>query len=133
LAIIGAAIFGLVVLSAMTFQEHYGLVRVPRTPIRAHHAWNNPQTISRGYTFEIATHSPHHVDDTLPFFELRPDPRAPQMPSLFVAMMICFIPPLFERMARPRLAEWDRSLANEEERRLAAAANLSAGWSAADA
>ncbi|MEZ4307011.1 MAG: hypothetical protein R3F14_03040 [Polyangiaceae bacterium] len=39
------------------------------------------------------------------------------------------MPPVWERViAKPRLADWDRRFATEDERALARAANAAAGW-----
>lgn len=115
---------------AFNYFQHYGLQRVPGAPIAKHHAWNHLGMIVRPLGVEITNHINHHVDGHTPFYVLKPEPEAPQMPSLF----ICFItgillPPVwFSLIAKPRLAQWDSQYASDAERKLAVAANQRAGW-----
>jgi alkane 1-monooxygenase len=83
----------------------------------------------RAAAFEITNHAHHHMEPSLPFYELVPDPTAPQMPSALLCLLAALVPPVWERaIAMPRLRDWDRNFATPEERELAAAANRAAGW-----
>jgi len=128
LVLVGAFLFGMSILSAMTFQEHYGLVRVPNSIVEMRHAWNNPYPLSRAFTFEIATHSDHHVDADIPFWQLRQKANTPIMPSIFLVILASFLPPVFNRLIKPRLMEWDQTMASPDEKILAMEANRKAGW-----
>lgn len=109
--------------------QHYGLVREIGKPILMHHAWNHMGTILRPLGVEITNHINHHIDGYTPFYELKPEPQAPQMPSLFVCFLLGLIPPLwFNLVAKPKLKDWDERYATPNERKLAMAANERAGW-----
>ena len=116
-------------LEALNYFQHYGLVRVPGSAIQKHHAWNHLGAIIRPVGVEITNHINHHLDGYTKFYDLQPEPDAPQMPSLFLCFMSGVIPPLwFELIAKPRLEDWDRRFASPAERQLAMAANEKAGW-----
>ncbi|KAA8954410.1 hypothetical protein [Mycobacterium sp.] len=78
---------------------------------------------------EITTHIEHHFDSRHKFYELKPRPEAPQMPSAILCFVCALIPLLWERaIAKPRLRYWDEHFASPAERALAMAANRRAGW-----
>lgn len=117
------------VLEGINFLQHYGLVRVPGSSIRLHHAWNHQGYLIRPLGCEISTHIHHHFDTQHRYFELKPEPDAPQMPSALFCFVLCWIPPLWtNKIAKPKLREWDEKWASPAEQRLAMEANRRAGW-----
>ena len=104
------------------------MVRVPGAPIEPRHAWNHLKPLSRRLTFEITTHSQHHLDPDRPYHRLEAMPEAPQLPGVWFCFLVSFAPPLWHRMMQGYLAAWDRQHANAAERDLATAANAAAGW-----
>lgn len=109
--------------------QHYGLVRVDGSPILKHHAWNHLGSVVRPLGVEITNHINHHLDGYTKFYELQPEPEAPQMPSLFLCFLLGLVPPLwFALIAKPRLKDWDQRYASPAERRIAMEANARAGW-----
>ncbi|MEL0082714.1 MAG: alkane 1-monooxygenase [Gammaproteobacteria bacterium] len=122
-------VVGFTVMAHYNYAQHYGLVRVPDQPIQARHAWNHLKPLSRLLGYEITTHSEHHLDPDVTYTRLTPLPDAPQMPSILICFITSLIPPLWERLiARPRLRHWDEHFASDQEKQLAAEANLHAGW-----
>lgn len=114
---------------AFNYFQHYGLVRVDGAPVLMHHAWNHLGPVVRPLGVEITNHIHHHLDGHTKFYDLTPEPDAPQMPSLFLCFFLGLIPPLwFAFVAKPRLKDWDERFATPAERRLAMAANARAGW-----
>ncbi|MCX7069639.1 MAG: alkane 1-monooxygenase [Gammaproteobacteria bacterium] len=114
---------------AFNYFQHYGLQRVEGTPVRLHHAWNHLGSIVRPLGVEITNHIHHHLDSYRRFYDLPPEPKAPQMPSLFLCFLLGLVPPLwFAWVAKPRLKDWDRRFATPAERKLAMEANARAGW-----
>lgn len=114
---------------AFNYYQHYGLVRVVGTPYARRHLWNHLTPVTRNLAFEITNHSDHHVDSYVPFYRLQPQPDGPQMPSIFICFLMGIVPPIwFRYIAMPRLEDWDRRFATDEEKRLAAEANRRAGW-----
>ena len=122
-------LLGYLVMADYNYVQHYGLVRVPGGPIEPRHAWNHLKPLSRRLTFEITTHSQHHLDPDRPYHRLEALPEAPQLPGVWFCFLVSFVPPLWHRMMQDYLAAWDRQHANAAERELAQAANAAAGWS----
>lgn len=126
---IAAMLFSMMLAEGFNYLQHYGLVRVPDSPIELHHAWNHLGMIVRPLALEITTHIEHHFDSRHKFFELKPRPEAPQMPSAILCFVCALVPPLWERaIAQPRLRHWDEHFASPAERELAMAANRAASW-----
>jgi xylene monooxygenase subunit XylM len=116
-------------IEGFNYFQHYGLIRIEGEPIAKHHAWNHLGMISRPIGVEITNHINHHLDGHTPFYELRPECDAPQMPSLFLCFLCGLVPPIWHRfIAQPRLKDWDTRFASPGERKLADAANAQAGW-----
>lgn len=124
-SMVGSKLF----LEALNYFQHYGLVRVPGGVVQKHHAWNHVGAVIRPIGLEITNHINHHLDSYTKFYDLRPEPEVPQMPSLFLCFMSGLIPPIwFEFIAKPRLKDWDQRFATPAERKLAMDANEKAGW-----
>lgn len=127
------AVAGVVVAKVITeglnYLQHYGLIRIPGTPVEDRHAWNHLWTVTRAVAVEITTHSQHHQNSDVTFTRLEPRTNAPQMPGAALCFVAAFMPPLWERyIAKPRLRDWDLHQANAAEQALARAANRLAGW-----
>ena len=105
-------------LEAAAYVEHYGLVRVPGTRFEARHSWNSYRSLSNGMLYNVERHSHHHLFAGKPFYRLTPDEGAPVLPHGYMTMFaFSLIPPLFDRIMRPSLANWDLNYATEAERR----------------
>ncbi len=129
LVTIGAMAMGKALVEAFNYFQHYGLVRVGGSEVLKHHAWNHLGAIVRPIGMEITNHINHHLDGYTRYYNLKPEPDAPQMPSLFLCFVTGLIPPVWMNLiAKPRLMEWDRRHASSAERELAASANARAGW-----
>ena len=115
-------------LTALSYSQHYGLTRVPDSPVAIHHAWNHLYPLTRGGMFEITTHSEHHRNVDVRYWQLTPYPDAPQMPGAWFCILLALVPPLWVKTVQPRLQHWDQHHANEAEKALARQANLAAGW-----
>lgn len=120
---------GFLILGGFNYTQHYGLVREVGTPLLPHHSWNHLKPVSRAVSFEISTHSEHHLDPDKHYERLKPYTEAPQMPSIVWCFLASFVPPLWESLiAKPRLAHWDSHYASPGEQALAREANARAGW-----
>ncbi len=126
---VGAMMIAKALVEGFNYFQHFGLIRVEGAPIQLHHAWNHLGMIVRPLGSEITNHIHHHLNSYTPFYQLKPEPAAPQMPSLFLCFALGLIPHLwFSLIAKPRLENWDRRFASPQERQLAMAANQRAGW-----
>ena len=121
----GVAVFlalaanGKAYLEAVNYIEHYGLVRVPGRPVEPRHSWDCYRSISTTFLYNLTRHSDHHVHSRKPYWGNRVEAGAPLMPSGYMLMILCaFVPPLWRRIANPRLADWDAKMASEAEREL---------------
>jgi alkane 1-monooxygenase len=127
-AFFAASWFGKCYLEAINYIEHYGIVRVPGTPIEPRHSWNCTHRISSWLLFNLPRHSHHHAMGDKPYWELRSYQDAPQMPFGYLTMIyIALIPPLYRKLVHPRLQDWDRRYAVPAEYRLIEAANKASG------
>ena len=126
---LGTLLYAKLLLEGFNYFQHYGLVREEGAQIQKHHAWNHLGPIARTLGVEITNHINHHMDGYTRFYDLRPEPKAPQMPSLFLCFLVGLIPPLWFRfIAKPRLKDWDERFASASEKKLAMEANAKAGW-----
>lgn len=126
---LAAMVFSKLLAEGFNYLQHYGMVRVPGTPIRHYHAWNHLGAIVRPLAMEITNHMNHHFDSRYKFYELEPRKDGAQMPSAFLCFVLALVPPLWMRyIAKPRLRHWDENFATAEEKRLAMEANRKTGW-----
>ena len=126
---IGAMLLARVWIETFNYFQHYGLVRLPGTPITKRHVWNHLAPLSRIMTFEITNHADHHLNSFAPYYALVPDRDSIPMPSVFVCFFAAVIPPIwFSLIIKPALKRWDLEYASPEERKKAAEFNLRAGW-----
>jgi len=115
-----ASTWNKLLLEALNYMEHYGLVRVAGTPIEPRHAWDSVSAFSHAALFNLPWHADHHHRSATPFPELGPSPNAPRLGRGYLATLpIVLVPPLWRRVIGPRLAHWDASLATPAERALA--------------
>ncbi len=129
LVCLAAVLVAKLLLEGFNYFQHYGLVREVDGPLLQHHAWNHLGAVIRPLGVEITNHINHHYDAYTPYYKLKPEPGAPQMPSIFLCFILGLIPPLwFKYVAKPKLKEWDERYATPGERKLAMAANARAGW-----
>jgi p-cymene methyl-monooxygenase len=114
---------------SFNYFQHYGIVRVDGKPVTRRHVWNHLGFFTRIIAFEITNHADHHLDSYIPYYKLKPDATAIRMPNVFLCFLTALIPPLWHKaIIMPKLKEWDLTLASAEEREIARAQNLAAGW-----
>ncbi|MBQ0798839.1 MAG: fatty acid desaturase [Porticoccaceae bacterium] len=128
LTVVAISSLGQSIVCIFSYVQHYGLIRVPGTPIENRHALNHIRPLSRILTFEIVTHSQHHTDPTLPYWQLTPYEDVIRPGSAYGYFLLTFIPPLWHKVMRKHLTEWDEKYADAAELKLAEAANRKAGW-----
>jgi alkane 1-monooxygenase len=122
------ALWGKALLEIVNYMEHYGMVRSPTAPVKPRHSWNTNRRISSWTLFNLTRHSHHHAQGEVPYQALRSLPGAPKMINGYLTtIVIALVPPLWHRLMTPKVLAWDRDHASDEERRLAAAANLRSG------
>ena len=116
---VAVSITGKMLHMAIDYAQHYGLVRVEGAPFASRHAWDCYRPISNALFLNLPRHSEHHQDASAHFYQLDAASEAPNLPYGYATMaLIAFVPPLWNRIIDPLLADWDRRLASEDERRL---------------
>ena len=123
----GVAVFVILALQGKTYLElvnyveHYGLVRAPGSRVEPRHAWNCYNVISNAVLYNLPRHSNHHMFASKPFWALEADMDAPLLPYGYKTMIVLsLVPPLWKRVVEPRVADWDKRFASDEERRILA-------------
>jgi len=122
------SIIGQCIICLFSYVQHYGLIRVPGTPIEKRHALNHIRPLSRLLTFEIVTHSQHHTNPTVPYHHLTPYEDVIRPGSAYGYFLLTLVPPLWHKIMREHLQQWDERYASAEELVLAKEANIKAGW-----
>ncbi|GAB5378764.1 MAG: hypothetical protein Alis3KO_03020 [Aliiglaciecola sp.] len=114
-----SALWAKAMLEIVNYMEHYGMVRNPKKRVEPRHSWNTNKKISSWAMFNLSRHSHHHAHGQLPYHQLKPYPQAPTMISGYLAtIFITMIPPLWFKLMKPKLKEWDEKYANDEEKAL---------------
>jgi len=123
--LLGMAVFAKLFLETVNYMEHYGLVRVPGTPVALHHSWNTNKLVSSLLLYNLTRHSHHHEQGSFEFWKLRPKANAPEMPYGYLSTLylVVFFPWLYRRMMEPKLEHWLDHYATKDERKLALASN----------
>ena len=91
-------------LEYVNYIRHWGLRRDDSDKkFQAEHAWNTEAKWSRWSLLELTRHSDHHLRASVPFWNLRPHPDAPTLPSGYYACWWpCLIPPIWRRIMAGR-------------------------------
>jgi alkane 1-monooxygenase len=125
LAIVLAGLLGRLFHELINYVQHFGLVRVENTPIMPRHSWDSHRTISNILHYNLPRHSDHHMFATKAFWELDALDNAPMLPYGYQTMaFIALTPPLWRRIMRPLLVNWDETHASAAEREVVRAR----GW-----
>lgn len=115
------AVIGMLVLEAVNYIEHYGLLRVPGADgqlgkVRPEHSWNGDHMFSNVVLLNLQRHSDHHARPGRRYQVLRSCEQAPQFPAGYALMVVlAVVPPLWRAvMDRRVLAHYggDLSLVN---------------------
>jgi len=123
------AIYGKMMLEAVNFMEHYGLVREEGKPVYPKHSWNSNNLLSSIYLYNLPRHSSHHEKANLKFWELKVYKDAPSMPYGYLSMvyLVLFLPYFYHKIMAKELIKWDQNYATEEELKLAIIQNKKSG------
>lgn len=115
------AAFGVSLLEAVNYVEHYGLSRQKRAdgryePCAPRHSWNSNSLASNLLLYHLQRHSDHHANPMRRYQGLRSYEEAPELPAGYGAMIaLAYLWPLWRAvMDRRVLAHYggDASLAN---------------------
>lgn len=102
-------VVGVVMLEAINYVEHYGLVRLERRPgeyerVSAKHSWDSNHRVSNWLLINLARHSDHHLLASKRYQALESVEASPQLPWGYGTMLlVAMVPPLWRRVMDPRL------------------------------
>jgi alkane 1-monooxygenase len=117
--IVAAGLLGRMFHELINYVQHFGLVRVENHPVKEHHSWDCYRTLSNSLHYNLPRHSDHHMAATKDFWRLQAHERAPTLPYGYQTMaFIALTPPLWRRIMRRLLADWDEHYASDAEREL---------------
>lgn len=98
------ALYAIFSLEMIQYFEHYGLERLPNSPMSAKESWNSNSWLTNAITLNITRHSDHHLDPKIPYQSLQPHPDGPVMPAgYFTLAWLALIPPLWRHVIDPIL------------------------------
>jgi len=113
------ALVAVVLLEGINYLEHYGLERLPLSGGQyaapgVAHSWDSSNILTNVNLFNLARHSDHHGFSRRPYYRLRHNDDAPQLPYGYATMFLAaLVPPLWFRMMNPRI---DARLARDARR-----------------
>ena len=119
LAFLLCAFSAKLLLEAINYIEHYGLVREKGKPVGMRHSWNSNHLLSSVYLCNVTRHSDHHRSTALNFWELDPcHDDAPLLPYGYLSMLylVLLTPFLYKKIMAKELSKWDQNIATEYER-----------------
>lgn len=117
LALLMAGILGLIIVELFQYVSHYGLVRVPGTPVRDCHSWAWSPFASSSLMLNLTRHSAHHRNSNCKFWKLSASTKAPVYPfGPNLMSSAALFPPLFMHLADAPLSDWDQRFATADER-----------------
>jgi hypothetical protein len=117
LGFVAVGLVGLVTVELFQYVGHYGLVRVPGTPVRACHSWEWSPVASSSFMLNLPRHCAHHLNATKSYWQLDVTEQAPTYPlGPNLIALAALVPPVFRALAAPGLADWDRRFATAAER-----------------
>ena len=91
-------------LEYVNYIRHWGLRRGEEERQTAMQSWNTEARWSRWTLLELTRHSDHHVRASVPFWQLRPHPGAPELPAGYYACWWpCLVPPIWKRWVGKRI------------------------------
>jgi alkane 1-monooxygenase len=115
------AAVGIVLLEAVNYLEHYGMLRRREANgrwerVRPGHSWNSNNIATNVLLYHLQRHSDHHANPTRRYQALRDYDTAPVLPTGYAGMiLLTLVPPLWRRVMDPRVADHfggDMGLAN---------------------
>ena len=103
-AFVTQAAFAVFLLEYINYIRHYGLRRDVGERQTELHSWQSEERWSRWTLLELTRHPAHHLKASTPFWELRPYPNAPTLPTgYFGCFWLAVIPPLWRHVMDSRI------------------------------
>src|SRR5271155_3565948 len=103
------AVFGISLLEAVNYLEHYGLLRQKKPNGRyerctPEHSWNSDHIFTNLLLYHLQRHSDHHANPTRRYQTLRSMDGAPNLPCGYGTLIgLTYFPPLWRRLMDHRV------------------------------
>lgn len=96
---------------AITYVQHWGLGDDSAADgAQRQYAWEDDCLLQAFMTLHISFHQAHHDAPRLPYYRLGLAPSSPRLPAGYVVLLLlCLVPPLWQRAMRPVLEAWKRA------------------------
>ncbi len=113
---VATAIVGFLLLEAVNYIEHYGLVRklLPNgryEPVTPKHSWNSEHELGRIVLYELTRHADHHYKSTRPYQSLRYLEESPNLPAGYPAsILLSLVPPLWFSVMNPKVKQFQKNI-----------------------
>ncbi|WP_343600974.1 alkane 1-monooxygenase [Mycobacterium sp.] len=112
------AVYGVHMLEAVNYLEHYGLLRQRTGSGGLHgryerctpqHSWNSDHLVTNLFLYHLQRHSDHHANPTRRYQTLRSMDGSPTLPSGYASLIgLTYFPPLWRKVMDHRvLAHYD--------------------------
>jgi len=108
------AVVAVILLEAVNYIEHYGLLRDRRldgsyAPVAPVHSWNSSNWLTNRFLFNLQRHSDHHYRPGRRYQLLRHHDESPQLPTGYAGMiLLALAPSLWRKIIDPKVI-WLRS------------------------
>ncbi|NOT38321.1 MAG: alkane 1-monooxygenase [Saprospiraceae bacterium] len=109
ITLILVAIVSFLLLEAVNYIEHYGLMRNKNPDgtyqrVSIEHSWNSNHELGRIFLYELTRHSDHHYNSLRPYQVLRHHNNSPQLPYGYpMSILIALIPSLWFKLIHKEL------------------------------
>ncbi len=109
LVFLGQSLVAILLLEAVNYIEHYGLLRREVSPGRHEkvtplHSWNSSHRLTNWVLLHLQRHSDHHANGTRRYPLLRHFDESPQLPFGYPTMvLLALVPPLWRRVMDRRV------------------------------
>ncbi|SOE20455.1 alkane 1-monooxygenase [Spirosomataceae bacterium TFI 002] len=119
-ALCAQAVLAILLLEAVNYVEHYGIVRREISPnkyekVNPLHSWNANHFYSNLLLFNLQRHSDHHAYAARPYQVLRHFDESPQLPFGYPLMILmATLPPVFIPLMNRKLEVWQENAFDDE-------------------
>jgi alkane 1-monooxygenase len=107
---VAQAAFGVFTTEYVNYAQHYGLSREADEPARGSLSWSSNGFMTNAFTLNITRHVHHHLDASVPYYDLEYIESMPLLPAGYLALFFpAMIPPIWRRLMDARARQFATS------------------------